>query len=191
MKKIITYSLISFILFSCKEKKEVLIVDVENVIKKEEIVETIINKSLQNVIDDYIEIYTLSKEGSLPTKQSYYLGFLRLEKDTLLAFGRQPFLFDLFPDFVFNYKPPKAIIKSKGMFYYKKNIPIIIFDENSLLGINFYDINKLKNQPLDEYKIKEEFDTLIPPIWKFKIKDNQLIFLERVLPQKPHIPKDP
>ena len=67
MKKIITYSLISFILFSCKEKKEVLIVDVENVIKKEEIVETIINKSLQNVIDDYIEIYTLSKEGSLPT----------------------------------------------------------------------------------------------------------------------------
>ena len=65
------------------------------------------------------------------------------------------------------------------MFYYKKNIPIIIFDENSLLGINFYDINKLKNQPLDEYKIKEEFDTLIPPIWKFKIKDNQLIFLEK------------
>lgn len=138
-----------------------------------------LNEELNKVVNEYVSFYPLIKNEELPTKQSYYIGFSRFGQDTLLTIGRQPFLFELFPDFAFDNKFPIAPVVAKGVFYYKKDLPLIIFDEVNPLGDSFYDSSLLNETISEHFKIKDEFDTLIPPLWKYNVRDGQLKLIEK------------
>lgn len=139
-----------------------------------------LDKKLINLISYVKTDYPIKEVEDLPTlvHQSYYVAFFQSQKDTILAVCRQPFLMELFPDFAFeDNERPKTKPEYVGMVK-NADIPIFIFDSGGM-GNGFYKNAELVKEYPEKYLTSDgkEHDTIVPPIFKYKIENNNFKFL--------------
>tara|TARA_R100000935_G_scaffold58923_1_gene100042 strand:+ start:15697 stop:16026 length:330 start_codon:yes stop_codon:yes gene_type:complete len=98
-----------------------------------------------------------------------------------LPICRQPFVFDLFPDIAFSGNEiPEKKPTPLGL-HENSDLPIIVFDTENSIGDKFYSRSFLNSDIPEFYYAKDEMshDTIIPPIFKYKINNGHLMFLEK------------
>ena len=126
------------------------------------------------------------KEGY--SKESYYVGFLKSKKDTLLGVTKQPFLYDkIFPEYIFrqnsnptDFSKISEIPHFIGQFTYKDN-SIMIFDTNQNVGKEFYEKSRMDTiNSFEDYNYKTpiEGDIWHPKrfeVWKYRIVNSKIL----------------
>lgn len=172
----------SLLVFGCKSKEEEkakvadhskIVVEQEKPPQKTIALGDGLEAKLQALILEYAKQYPIKhiSDEEKATHQSYYVSFFTVNGDSMLAICRQPFVFELFPDFAFssenmpNKKPePRGILKSS-------DLPVIIFDTDENIGNPFYDVAHLNSEIPNKYYAEEEVshDNSIPPIFTYKI----------------------
>lgn len=172
------YFIFLLLIVSCNNKTKTTSLDETNTIVEKKI----LNSSLEDLFLEYSKEFPLKQnvDSNTNTLCSYNITFLRFSIDTIVTIVRQPFIFGIFPDFLYKSQPIEVPIM-KGIFYVKDQ-PIIIFDEKESIGANFYVIKSLTTNVPEKYfaKFEKTYDYIIPPIWKFKIENkNKLIFIEK------------
>ncbi len=135
-----------------------------------------LSKELFSLLNEYSLKYPIKeiKPDNQLVKQSYYVSFFKVENDTMLAICRQPFVFELFPEYGFTKdEKPNLTPSAKGIIK-DSDLPIIIFDIAENLGVNFYDSKFLNKEIPEEYFTGKDkiHDTIIPEIYKYKLKNN-------------------
>lgn len=176
MKKV-SFFYVFIILLGCNSKLEN---NVDQPIKVDNNNYSGINTNLLKLIEDYSKLYSLRTDidTSNSTLYSYNVTFFKVEKDTLVSIVRQPFVFRLFPDFLYEPKPSE-IPNLQGMLYVLDK-PIFVFDQNKKIGISFYNLDSLTKTTPDEFDIREykTYDYIVPPMRKYKIRNDEIIFIE-------------
>lgn len=136
---------------------------------------------LDQIVKEYIIKYPIREvQCDTITKQSYYLSFALFNKDTVITICRQPFLFDLFPDYFFKGHSPDERLEPINIIEYNDSTPVIVFDQHPNISHVFlkqaripFDKGKLEN-----YRIREVFDKLVPPMWIYKYRNKEFHFVE-------------
>lgn len=144
---------------------------------------TNIDKDLSLIIDNYIKenpINTFREKGKTIYESgysypSYHIYFEKIDNDTLFKVFYFPFLNTFNPNI--DYSNSDVYIKSeipKGVFYYKKKYPLIIFD-NKNIYVNFFNKDSVIIEIPDSLKAGREIQDYKLNRWMFKIEDKKFI----------------
>lgn len=157
--RLIIICFLAIMIYSCKNDKKT--VNESKILDK-----AVLNGFISKELDFYISEYPIQD------KNSYY--YCVIFKENSFSFMRVGFLL-----------ADEKQTELKGMFYYSDSIPVLIYDYKNMKNSSFYN-NSFNNSFKDSLRIKfdslyfnDSLDETFPPIWNYKISENQAHLIEK------------
>lgn len=150
---------LAIMIYSCKNDKKT--VNESKILDK-----AVLNGFISKELDFYISEYPIQD------KNSYF--YCIIFKENSFSFMRVGFML-----------AEEEKTELKGLFYYRDSIPVLIYDYKNVKNSSFYK-NSFKDSFKDSLRIKfdslylnDSLDESFPPIWNYKIFENQALLIEK------------